>query len=100
MFLLLHLTWNDPVYLFSRDEKDDFERQVGKTPLDTEKKVGDVTGVSKSTVIHIRKEAEACKLKSPGTVLRNKAEGNALDSLQFHAALVPCEEWLITCIYR
>ena len=51
------------VCLFFHNEKLYFERWVGETPFNAAKKICDATDVSKSTVMNIRKEAEAGELK-------------------------------------
>ena len=72
------------VYFFST-AREDFERQAGETPFSAVKKTWDDTGVSKSTVMNIRKEAVAGELQSPGTVSCHRAEQKTSDSLQARA---------------
>ena len=45
------------VYFFFCSEEDDFERHGVETPSNAVKKRCDVTGISNSTVVNIRKEA-------------------------------------------
>ena len=67
------------MFFFHR-EKDDFERQGGRTTFNTVKRTRDATGVSKSTVMNIRNDAEVGELKSLVTV--NITQRITLDGLQ------------------
>ena len=69
-------------FLFFRGEREQLEREGDNRPINVVEKTCRATGVSKGTVMNIRKEAEAGNLMCPKKEPRARRETKYLDNFQ------------------